>query len=65
MVITSAIGRERALGIARLMSRLLFEVSPIYPVTLGNVSLPLVVVAMQARWRRAAKVDPIETLRYE
>ena len=52
----------------RLVSRLLYGVSPIDPVTFAGVSVLLAVVAMLASWlpaRRAAKVDPIEALRYE
>ncbi len=67
-VIGSAIGLLGALAVTRLVSRLLYGVSPIDPVTFASVSLLLVAVAMLASWipaRRAAKVDPMEALRYE
>ena len=67
-VIGSAIGLLGALAVTRLVSRLLYGVSPIDPVTFVSMSLLLVAVAMLASWipaRRAAKVDPIEALRYE
>ncbi len=67
-VIGSAIGLLGALAVTRLVSRLLYGVSPIDPVTFVSMSLLLVAVAMLASWipaRRAAKVDPMEALRYE
>ena len=67
-VVGSAIGLLGALAVTRLVSRLLYGVSPIDPVTFASMSLLLVAVAMLASWipaRRAAKVDPMEALRYE
>jgi predicted permease len=67
-VIGSAIGLVCALATTRLVSRLLYGVSPVDPVTFASMPLLLVVVAMLASWipaRRAAKVDPMEALRYE
>ena len=67
-VIGSAIGLVGALTTTRLVLRLLYGISPIDPVTFAGVSVLLAVVAMLASWlpaRRAAKVDPMEALRYE
>lgn len=52
--------------LTRLMSSLLFGVSPTDPLTLATISLVLVVVALLASYipaRRAAKVDPLIALR--
>jgi predicted permease len=62
------LGLIAALGLTRLMRRLLFEVSPTDPLALGLVSLTLAAVALLATWvpaRRAARVDPLEALRHE
>jgi ABC-type antimicrobial peptide transport system permease subunit len=67
-MIGSAIGLVCALAVTRLVSRLLYGVSPMDPVTFVGVALLLVIVAMLASWlpaRRAAKVDPMEALRNE
>jgi len=50
------------------MSSLLFQVSPVDPVTYCTVSIGLIVVAALASYlpsRRAAAVDPAEALRLE
>ena len=63
-----AIGLVAAFGLTRLMSSLLFEVSPVDPVTYFAVSFGLIVVAALASYlpsRRAAGVDPAEALRLE
>jgi ABC-type antimicrobial peptide transport system permease subunit len=63
-----AIGLTAALGITRLMSSLLFEVSPIDPTTYGVVSLVLIAAAALASYvpaLRAAGIDPLEALRAE
>jgi putative ABC transport system permease protein len=54
--------------LSQLLSSLLFGVGPTDPVTFTAVPLLLASVAMLACWmpaRRAAKVDPMEALRYE
>ncbi len=62
------IGLILALGFARLMAGLLYEVSPVDPLTYGSVAVALVAVAVGASWvpaRRAARVDPMTALRAE
>jgi len=62
------IGLLIAVGATRLMTTLLFNVSATDPVTFASVSALLIVVALLACWlpaRRAAKVDPMVTLRQE
>ena len=62
------IGVAGALATARLLSTLLYGVSPSDPATLGAVALGLGAVALVASWmpaRRAARVDPVAALRAE
>ena len=62
------IGLIAAFGLMSLMSSLLFQVSPVDPVTYCTVSIGLIVVAAIASYlpsRRAAAVDPAEALRLE
>jgi predicted permease len=63
-----AIGLTAALGVMRLMSSLLFEVSPVDPATYAMVSMTLLAAAALASYvpaLRAAAVDPLEALRAE
>jgi predicted permease len=63
-----ALGIGAAIGLTRLMSALLFGVSPMDPVTFGAVSLGLAGAALLASYlpaRRASSVDPVEALRWE
>jgi predicted permease len=63
-----ACGLVVAFMVLRLMSTLLFRVSPADPMTYAAVSLGLVVTAFVASYlpsRRAATVDPVEALRAE
>lgn len=61
-------GVGAAFASMRLLSSLLFQVSPADPVTYSAVSLTLVATAMLASYlpsRRAATVDPVDALRAE
>ena len=63
-----ACGLLVAFALMRLISSLLFEVSPADPVTYGAVCLGLVAAAMLASYvpaLRASAVDPVESLRAE
>ena len=63
-----AVGVSCALAAARLITHLLFKVTPYDPVTLGLVSLVLVAVGALAGYipaRRAMRVDPMVALRHE
>ena len=62
------IGLLIAFGVAQLLSKLLFGVSPVDPLTFVGVSLLLALVAALACYipaRRATAVDPLVALRYE
>jgi predicted permease len=63
-----AIGLAGAIGVARLMTSLLFDVSPVDPVTYVLVSLTLFAATALACYVpavRASRVDPIGALRAE
>lgn len=67
-IIGSGAGLIGAFAVTRLVSRLLYGVSPTDPVTFVGVPVLLVIVATLASWlpaRRAAKADPIAALRIE
>ena len=62
------IGILGALGVTRVMSALLFGVTPTDALTLGVVAVTLSLVALMACYvpaRRATKVDPLVALREE
>jgi hypothetical protein len=63
-----AVGLLAGAGLSRLMSSLLFGVTPLDPLTYAAAASILVIAAVMASYipaRRAAAVDPIETLRGE
>jgi ABC-type antimicrobial peptide transport system permease subunit len=70
--VLTGIGVVVGLGLAfvtmRLMSSLLFQVSPMDPLTYGAMTATIVAIAYLACYlpsRRAATVDPVHALRAE
>jgi putative ABC transport system permease protein len=64
----AVIGVVAAVAFTRLMSTLLYDVTPTDPLTFGAVSLMILIVAAAAAWlpaRRATHVDPLTALRAE
>ena len=62
------IGLAASFGLTRLMSKLLFGVSPTDPLTFAAIVVLLLLTALLACWvpaRRAASVDPLVSLRVE
>jgi putative ABC transport system permease protein len=61
-------GIALAVVLSRVLMSFLYEVAPFDPLTLGGVAVLFTAVALLACWaptRRAAKVNPIDALRYE
>lgn len=64
----AAVGLALALLTGRALRSLLFEVSPVDPVTLGGATVLLTAIAALASYlpaRRAAQIAPMEALRHE
>jgi ABC-type antimicrobial peptide transport system permease subunit len=62
------IGLAASAGLMRLMKSLLFGITPLDPFTYASVPVVLLAAALVASYlpaRRAAAVDPVETLRAE
>ena len=67
-LIGMAVGLIGAFGLTRLMATMLFSVRPTDPLTFAAVAVLLMAVALLACYipgRRATKVDPVNSLRYE
>ena len=63
-----AAGLAVSLATTRFLGKLLYDLPPNDPVTLGLVAAALLAVAALASWlpaRRALRVDPVVTLREE
>ena len=62
------VGIAGAVALTRILSSLLYDVTPTDPLTLLAVSGILMAIALVASYipaRRAAKIDPMAALRYE
>jgi ABC-type lipoprotein release transport system permease subunit len=63
-----ASGIAAAVPLTRLMSALLFEISPLDPLTYAGVSIAIVLACLLATYlpaRRATRIQPVEALRVE
>jgi predicted permease len=63
-----AIGLSAAVGLTRFLSTLLYDVQPVDPATYLTAAAAVVVVSLLATYlpaRRAAKVDPMQSLRWD
>jgi ABC-type antimicrobial peptide transport system permease subunit len=68
VVVGVVIGVVAAAGMSRVLSSVLFGVSPVDPLALLGAALVVASVALMAGVvpaRRAARVDPMRTLHYE
>jgi putative ABC transport system permease protein len=67
-IIGAGIGLAAAVASTRMLTSLLYGVSPLEPIVFGSVPLLLVTISLLASYlpaRRATKVDPLVALRYE
>lgn len=68
VIIGVAVGLLGTFWLSRFIESMLFDISPHDPLILTSAIIAFVVVAGVAAWipaRRAAKIDPMEALRYE
>lgn len=68
VVIGAVVGIAAAVAVSRVLSSALFGVSPLDPIGIGAAALLMLAVALTAAFlpaRRAARIDPMTTLRYE
>jgi ABC-type antimicrobial peptide transport system permease subunit len=62
------IGLVGTLVLTQALESMLFEVSPVDPLTLGSVAILLLLLSLAATWmpaRRAMRIDPAEALQAE
>jgi putative ABC transport system permease protein len=68
VAIGSAIGLMVAAAASRVLTRLLFGVPPVDPITFGGATLLFFIIGLAACYipaRRATRIDPVVALRYE
>jgi predicted permease len=68
VAIGSALGLVLAAAGSRLLTRLLFGVPPLDPITFGGATLLFIIIGLAACYlpaRRATRIDAMEALRYE
>lgn len=68
VLIGAAIGIPLVLATCRLVRSYLFGIEPYDPLSIAGATILLILVSLAAVWlpaRRAAKIDPMEALRYE
>jgi predicted permease len=62
------IGTVGSMALSRVLSSMLFEISPTDPITIGIVAFVLTMIALLACYfpaHRASKIDPVQALHYE
>ena len=62
------VGTMGAIALSRVLTSMLFRISPTDPITIGGVALMLSLIALFACYfpaHRASKIDPVRALHYE